>query len=141
MGEITVGVNGKLFTTNVTPEEVTEAELMQEIPLPPTVNDKRIWSLWEGMKLKLLALPDWAIPFLNQVKFGAEPVPEVVEVTKTEAPVHTVVALEEIATDGVMELLTLIEIPDEVAELLVKQAGKVPPVDKIARTTSPWEGV
>ena len=135
------GTAGKLFTTNDTPDAVTEAVLMQEIPLPPAVTAKRIWSFWAGIKLKLLALPACAIPFLNQVKLGAEPVPEVVAVTKTVVPAQTVVVLEEMATVGVMELLTLIVIPEEVAELLVKQAGKVPPLVKIARITSPWEGV
>ena len=59
----------------------------------------------------------------------------------TPVPEQTFVAELEIVTVAVWVGLTVKLIPFEVAELLLKQAGKVPDVETTALIKSPFDGV
>ena len=59
----------------------------------------------------------------------------------TPVPEQTDVAEIEMVTDGNTFPVNVKLIPVEVAEVFAKQVGKVPPVFKTARTTSPFDGM
>jgi hypothetical protein len=70
-------------------------------------------------------------------------VPPFVPVTVkiTVVPEHTLVEEELIATLGETLLLTVKVMPDEVADVELKQDGKLPPDVWTALTTSPFVGM
>jgi hypothetical protein len=59
----------------------------------------------------------------------------------TPAPEQMEVALDAMDTDGVTLLVTVKLTKLEVAEVLDKQEGKVPPAVSLAEITSPLEGL
>ena len=123
-----------------TPAEVTVPPMIQVIPLPPGVITSLTWSLFEGIKLNVLVFPTWAIPFFNHVNVGVDPVPEVVEVTKTLIPEHIVVVVEEIATAVEMVPVTEIVTPVEVEIELVTHKVPVPPMVWMVLMISLFDG-
>jgi len=106
---------------------------------PPAVNIAFTISPLEGTKLKVAPV-DWDTLFLNQVYTGAVPVLTPVAVKVTPAPEHTEVEDAETFTMESTVPVTDNVIPVEVAEVLDKQVGNVPPAAKTAFTISPLEG-
>ena len=81
------------------------------------------------------------MPFLNHWYVGIVPPFVPVAVKVTVVPEHTLVALELMLTLGVRLVVTVNEMPVEVAEVLEIQVGNVPPAVCLAVITSPLVGM
>jgi hypothetical protein len=128
------------FMVKVVPVEVAVVFVKQADTVPPAVNTAlTVWP-FVGTKLKVVPVP-WVAPFTFQAYVGAVPPFTPVAVKTTVVPVQTVVAVAAMETDAVRLELTVKVMPVEVAVVLARQVGNVPPAVSTAATVCPLDGV